>query len=261
MSEHQDCAKSFGLDDFRNKFSMFVAEHAEQIALMEAEVEARRHSLVGFSNLYLDQFDSLRTSLMASQSDNSSHAAAIENWLEQGKDVPQPVPLILYTHGIERGMAAIRECVQPLVIHIDSGLSQPQVGQPVKKEGGAMSTRDELDKVPQSILDRIAFSLERLREIREGIDRAADLEKQFGMAGRYQADAFTNRKADIESAQRWLAEFRVLAKQNEVDGDALIASLGGEPDLTPSKEAQAWLDDPRGPVVTTPRKSANTMRM
>lgn len=105
------------------------------------------------------------------------------------------------------------------------------------------------DNVPDRVRSAVSFALSRLVEISEGISRAADLERRFGQAGRYQADAFLNRSRDIESARATLAEFRRLAPANGVDPDALIRRFGGEPDLTPSAEAQAWLDDPRGPVI------------
>ncbi|CAG9169791.1 DUF6908 domain-containing protein [Cupriavidus pinatubonensis] len=103
--------------------------------------------------------------------------------------------------------------------------------------------------VPEAVAARVRFALDRLREIKLDVDRAVDLERKVGMAGRYQADTFLNRGKDIESAQAMLAEFRSLAPRNGVDAEAFIATEGGMPDLTPSPEAQAWLDDPRGPVL------------
>lgn len=105
------------------------------------------------------------------------------------------------------------------------------------------------EQVPQHVRDGVKFALGRLAEIQEGVKRSASLEEQFGMAGRYQADALRNRQADIERAQATLAEFRKNAAAKGIDGDAVILELGGEPDLTPSPEAKVWLDDPRGPVI------------
>ncbi|CAB3730479.1 hypothetical protein LMG22037_05535 [Paraburkholderia phenoliruptrix] len=105
------------------------------------------------------------------------------------------------------------------------------------------------EKVPENVRSAVSFALNRLAEIREGINRAADLERRVGQAGRYQADAFLNRRREIESARATLAEFRKVAPANGVDPDALIRFLGGEPDMTPSPEAQAWLEDSRGPVI------------
>lgn len=105
-------------------------------------------------------------------------------------------------------------------------------------------------QVPDRVLDHVKIALTALRDIGVEVKRAADMENKFGMAGRYQADVFTNRKQNIERGQKMLAEFRELATANGVDGEAVIAYLGGEPDLKPSAVAQAWLDDPRGPVVS-----------
>lgn len=105
------------------------------------------------------------------------------------------------------------------------------------------------EKVPKSVRRAVVFALGRLTEVRDGIIRAADLEKRVGQAGRYQADAFVNRSSDIRSAHATLAEFRKCAPPNGIDPEAFIGLLGGEPDLTPSPEARAWLDDPRGPVI------------
>ena len=106
------------------------------------------------------------------------------------------------------------------------------------------------EKVPESVRRAVTFALGRLTEVRDGITRAAHLEKRVGQAGRYQADAFVNRSSDIRTARATLTEFRKCAPSNGVDPEAFIGFLGGEPDLTPSPEAQAWLDDPRGPVIS-----------
>lgn len=105
------------------------------------------------------------------------------------------------------------------------------------------------EQVPENVRRAVAFALGRLTEIHEGVARAADLEKRVGQAGRYQADAFTNRRRDIQSAHATLAEFRKHAPAHGVEPEAFLAHLGGEPDLTPSPEAQAWLDDPSGAVI------------
>lgn len=109
--------------------------------------------------------------------------------------------------------------------------------------------------VPEAVATRVRFALDRLAEIKRGVDAAIVLERKVGMAGRYQADAFLNRRKDIESAQAILAEFRSLAPKNGVDAEAFISTQGGEPDLMPSSEAQAWLDDPRGPVLESRREN------
>lgn len=105
------------------------------------------------------------------------------------------------------------------------------------------------EQVPQFVRDKVKFALGRLAEIHEGIKQSVSLEKRVGQTGRYEADALRNRRADIERARATLEEFRNNAQAKGIDADAVIRELGGEPDLTPSPDAQAWLDDPRGPVI------------
>lgn len=103
--------------------------------------------------------------------------------------------------------------------------------------------------VPDAVASQVKFAISALNDIRRGIDDAVKLEESVGMAGRYQADAFMNRKNDIASAKKLLDLFKERAPKNFVDPDLFIRAMGGEPDLTPSPEAQAWIDDPRGPVI------------
>jgi hypothetical protein len=117
----------------------------------------------------------------------------------------------------------------------------------------ATESKKMLQKIPENVRAAVQFALTRLSEIRDGVSYAADLERRVGQIGRYQADALLNRRGDIDRAQATVAEFRKHAPAHGVDADAVLALLGGEPDLTPSRDAQAWLDNPRGPVVgTTP---------
>ncbi|MCM3609156.1 hypothetical protein M4D49_27100 [Cupriavidus pauculus] len=154
---------------------------------------------------------------------------------------------------------------------VDQGFTQAKVKWPEEDavlDAADATTRTDAEQltteaaalpgVPEAVAARVRFALDRLREIKLGVDRAAELERKVGMAGRYQADTLQNRGKDIESAQSILAEFRSLAPRNGVDAEAFIAIEGGVPDLTPSPEAQAWLDDPRGPVLG-PQRSASAI--
>jgi hypothetical protein len=102
--------------------------------------------------------------------------------------------------------------------------------------------------VPDGVRRAVEGALETLRGIKSGIDDAAALEQKIGGNGRYQADALRNRQTDIERAQETLAEFRKHAPDNGIDPEAFIASLGGEPDLTPSEAAAEWLK-PKEPAA------------
>ncbi|WP_109479107.1 hypothetical protein [Paraburkholderia sp. C35] len=95
--------------------------------------------------------------------------------------------------------------------------------------------------VPDRLRKNVEFALETLRGIADGIEAAKSLEQRIGGNGRYQADALRNRQKDIDRAHEILADFRELAPKNGIDPEAFIASLGGEPDLTPSPEAAEWL--------------------
>ena len=105
------------------------------------------------------------------------------------------------------------------------------------------------EEIPEAVRKRVSGALDSLREVARAIADAKSLEDRVGQAGRYQADTLENRKGNIESAQEVLRKFRELAAGKGIDAQAFIDGLGGVPDLTPSKEAQEWLDAPgRGGV-------------
>ena len=104
-------------------------------------------------------------------------------------------------------------------------------------------------EVPNAVRNRVDRAIETLRDFAKSIENAKTLEDRIGQRGRYQADTWTNGKAQLDAARKTLDTFRTMAKEKGIDADAYLETLGGVPDLTPSKEAQEWLDAPgRGGV-------------
>jgi hypothetical protein len=103
--------------------------------------------------------------------------------------------------------------------------------------------------VPTKVLDRLRGALSELkdaaaqvRRVRETIDGP-----MAGGGGRYEADVLTNRATAIAAAHAEIEKFRASAARNGIDADAVLAKLGGVPDLTPSEGAKGWLE-PKKPV-------------
>lgn len=98
--------------------------------------------------------------------------------------------------------------------------------------------------VPQRELDNLTSALSSQRWIADMLrDVRQQLDIRLGGNGRYEAEALTNRAADIEYARKQVQRFRTKAAECGIDGDAVIAHLGGIADLTPSPKAAKWLED------------------
>jgi len=96
--------------------------------------------------------------------------------------------------------------------------------------------------IPARVLANIGGALTMLREIAAQAARARTaLDGPHGGCGRYEADVLTNRADDIAWCNQRLAHFREFAPRNGVDAEAVLAGLGGVPDLTPSPAAADWL--------------------
>jgi hypothetical protein len=96
--------------------------------------------------------------------------------------------------------------------------------------------------IPARVLANVDAALTTLREIAAQVQRARTaLDGPLGGCGRYEADVLTNRAGDITWANQRLAHFREFAPRNGVDAEAVLAGLGGIPDLTPSPAAADWL--------------------
>jgi hypothetical protein len=112
------------------------------------------------------------------------------------------------------------------------------------------------EQVPAQIRSRVSTALEKLRKIREDIDAAVALDTKLGGRGRYESDALENRKTEIAGPQQTLATFRKHAAEKGIDVEALIAELGGEPDMSPSANALAWQQAP-APAEPTPEPAVD----
>ena len=103
--------------------------------------------------------------------------------------------------------------------------------------------------IPARVLVNVQGALTMLREIAAQAQSARTaLDGRLGGAGRYEADVLTNRAGDIAWCQQRLAHFREFAPRNGVDAEAVLAGLGGVPDLTPSSAAADWLRDSAPPA-------------
>jgi len=103
--------------------------------------------------------------------------------------------------------------------------------------------------IPARVLANIEAALTTLRGIAAQVQSARTaLDGRLGGCGRYEADVLTNRAADIAWCNQRLAHFREFAPCNGVDAEAVLAGLGGVPDLTPSSAAADWLRDSAPPA-------------
>ena len=98
--------------------------------------------------------------------------------------------------------------------------------------------------VPARVLATVEAALTMLREIAAQAQSARTaLDGRLGGGGRYEADVLINRADDIAWCNDRLSHFRVFAPRNGVDPEAVLAALGGVPDLTPTSAAADWLRD------------------
>jgi hypothetical protein len=106
---------------------------------------------------------------------------------------------------------------------------------------------DCLTEVPAQILQRVQAHLAALREFNAGIARMRALEQRVGSPGRYESEFRDQREPAARASVTWLDQFAVLARQNQVDPEAVFAALGGRPLIEPwSAVAQAWRQEPPG---------------
>jgi len=103
--------------------------------------------------------------------------------------------------------------------------------------------------IPPRVLANVEAALTTLRGIAAQAQSARTaLDGRLGGCGRYEADVLTNRADDIAWCNQRLAHFREFAPRNGVDAEAVLAGLGGVPDLTPSSAAADWLRDSAPPA-------------
>ncbi len=86
-------------------------------------------------------------------------------------------------------------------------------------------------KVPPRVCQQLSAALATLAEIGVRFSEAKHLDVRFSGQGRYVADTWGNRGEEVDRAMKVVAEFRTHAPRNGVDGEAVIAELGGLSDF------------------------------
>ena len=104
--------------------------------------------------------------------------------------------------------------------------------------------------IPSRVLANVEAAITTLRGIAAQVQSARTaLDGRLGGGRRYEAEVLTNRAGDIAWCQQRLAHFREFAPRNGVDAEAVLAGLGGVPDLSPSTAAADWLRDSAHPAA------------
>jgi hypothetical protein len=97
--------------------------------------------------------------------------------------------------------------------------------------------------IPDRIERELRGTLEQLREIERVIAETREqLDGRLGGRGRYEADAWRNRAADISRGIAWVETFRKIAASKDIDAEVEINRLGGMPDFQISDAAKKWMD-------------------
>jgi hypothetical protein len=98
-----------------------------------------------------------------------------------------------------------------------------------------------LREVPWRLLEQVKGHLASLRAFNAGIARWRAMEQRVSAPGRYEYEFRCQREPEAQQSVAWLDRFAVLAREHNVDPDAIFTALGGRPTLEPwSSAAQAW---------------------
>jgi hypothetical protein len=98
--------------------------------------------------------------------------------------------------------------------------------------------------IPDRIERELHGTLKQLRQIASIIAETREqLDGRLGGRGRYEADAWRNRAADISRGIAWVETFREIAASKDIDAEAAILRLGGMPDFQISDAAKSWMED------------------
>jgi hypothetical protein len=91
-----------------------------------------------------------------------------------------------------------------------------------------------MNTVPEHVERFVQTHVESLHDLRRRFDSVFALEKTLGAGGRYVWEAWTQDsiQSQLRAAQDGLNTFRSLARDNGVEPEALINSLGGEPSFS-----------------------------
>jgi hypothetical protein len=98
-----------------------------------------------------------------------------------------------------------------------------------------------LHEVPRRLLEHAKRHLARLHAFNAGIARWREMEQRVSAPGRYEYEFRCQRELEVQQSVAWLDRFAVLAREHDVDPEAIFTALGGRPALEPwSPAAQAW---------------------
>lgn len=99
-------------------------------------------------------------------------------------------------------------------------------------------TDTDLTQIPESILDLLRRLIEGHKEWNRRVLSARQTDLAFGGGGRYVYESCAKQEPHGESA--YFYSFRKIANQNGLDGDAILAKLGYEPQLRLTDTERNW---------------------
>ena len=100
-----------------------------------------------------------------------------------------------------------------------------------------------MSAVPESLLVRVKRGIAALWAIKERLDQVRSLDDRFGGEGRYEAETWASLTDEVTryDHMRAIELLRTHAPAHGVDAEAVIAELGGFPDLGMSERALRYL--------------------
>ncbi len=110
------------------------------------------------------------------------------------------------------------------------------------KGGTSEVSQRALDGLPPVVRERLTQAVLALQDCRRRLDMTiANLDVRLHGNGRYEADALTNSRGEVEASMATVNLFREVAPANGVDAEKVLRELGGVPDFTPSVKAAEWM--------------------
>jgi hypothetical protein len=97
--------------------------------------------------------------------------------------------------------------------------------------------------VPDWVKERVGRTLAGMKEHHDSLKQGRSTDQQFGGGGRYEWETHDKMRDKLAGHQADLQKFLDSATKEGVDGEAILAELGGVPDFTLSPSAQEWEAD------------------
>lgn len=110
-----------------------------------------------------------------------------------------------------------------------------------EQKGEAKQTR--FADLPGFVQEHINAFMETGKSLKAKLDQGRATDKKFGGQGRYEAEVFERMKKDVDKHNAAVELFIDNAKLEGVDGEAILAELGGRPDISLTPRGQAYFDD------------------